>query len=69
MDTRPFAILATQLKSLYSLATDKGITPSFVPEDVDEIVNSESLSDVEKTRSLAQLHRGIHELLYAPPRQ
>lgn len=62
------ALTAAQLKTLYSLAVDRGLTPAFSPEDVDRIMSDESLSSVDASRLLQQMHRGVHELLYAPPR-
>lgn len=68
---------ASKIKSLIGLAEDSGIDPGLSITEVDLIVElyNQSLPDVDKLAfksalsRIRDMHRHLHELLYAPPRR
>lgn len=57
---------AAQVISLRTLAVESGLTPSFDETEFNSMMESD-LSDAEKERLVSIYHKGLHELLYAPP--
>lgn len=61
---------AKRVKSLLELCVSSGIDPGLATDDIDLIIedNSELAYYAQITR-LREVHRHLHELLYAPPRR
>lgn len=68
---------ATRVKTLINLATESGIDPGLSAVEVDVVVihydaslpDTDGLAYTAALSRLRDMHRHLHELLYAPPRR
>lgn len=60
-------VRCNQLRSLLAAALERGLTPAFNESEIDALISDTTMDDSAKNRVINLWHKGVHELLYAPP--